>query len=60
MDNYQSPTMEYAAGDFQSENQRITTVIPVVVAAAAAAVAAAIVVVNASAIYNFSSFWNVS
>ena len=30
MDNYQSPTMEYAAGDFQSENQRITTVIPVV------------------------------
>ncbi|CUO51940.1 hypothetical protein [Clostridium disporicum] len=59
MDNYQSPTMEYAAGDFQSENQRITTVIPVVVAAAAA-VAAAIVVVNASAIYNFSSFWNVS
>lgn len=51
--------MEYAAGDFQSENQRITTVIPVVVAAAAA-VAAAIVVVNASAIYNFSSFWNVS
>lgn len=58
MDNYQSPTMEYAAGDFQSENQRITTVIPVVVAAAA--VAAAIVVVNASAIYNFSSFWNVS
>ena len=59
MDNYQSPTMEYAAGDFQSENQRITTVIPVVVAAAAA-VAAAIVVVNASAIHNFSSFWNVS
>lgn len=59
MDNYQSPIMEYAAGDFQSENQRITTVIPVVVAAAAA-VAAAIVVVNASAIYNFSSFWNVS
>lgn len=59
MDNYQSPTIEYAAGDFQSENQRITTVIPVVVAAAAA-VAAAIVVVNASAIYNFSSFWNVS
>ena len=30
MDNYQSPTMEYAAGDFQSKNQRITTVIPVV------------------------------